>query len=292
MDAETQVTTPQPAIRISPMKPGFGAVIEGVDAAQADAATLDGVVDAFHHHGAILLRDQKMSPDDLLRFIRLFGEAEGHTLKQFTLPGHPEIYVLSNRIENGQPTGAHNDGVGWHTDFSYKEKPVMCTMLYAVEVPDEGSDTLLADGCAAYDALPVERQAELEKLKLHHSYAHFMSNRAYGNSRELTDEQKRDNPEVDHPLIRTHPADGRKALWPSTGTVTAIVGQDDPSDLTLLDELVEFMTQERFVHRHKWQAGDMLMWDNRCTLHTGTLYDDKKYIRTMHRLWVKGDRPF
>ena len=300
MHAETQHATQHattgthaPAsLQITPMKPGFGAGIAGVDAAHADAPTLAAVVDAFHHHGAILLRDQKMSPDDLMRFVQLFGEAEGHTQKQFTLPGYPEIFVLSNRIVDGRPTGAHNDGVGWHTDYSYKEQPVMCTMLYAVEVPDEGSDTLLADGVAAYEALPAERQAQLQKLKLHHSYAHFMSNRKYGNNMELTDAQKLENPEVDHPLIRTHPADGRKALWPSTGTVTAVIGQDDPTDLAMLDELVEFMTQERFVHRHKWQAGDILMWDNRCTLHTGTLYDDKKYTRTMHRLWAKGDRPF
>lgn len=294
MHADTQHSTPatnQITLQITSMKPGFGAVIEGVDAAHADAATMAGVVDAFHHHGAILLRGQSMTPDDLMRFVRLFGEAEGHTLLRNTVPGYPEIYVLSNRIVDGRPIGAHNDGVGWHTDYSYREEPVMCTMLYAVEVPPEGSDTLLADGCAAYDALPAERRDALERLKLHHSYAHFMANREHGERLQLTEAQKSENPDVDHPLIRTHPADGRKALWPSTGTVTAIVGADDPTDLALLDELVEFLTQERFVHRHKWQAGDILMWDNRCTLHTGTLFDDTKYIRTMHRLWVKGDRP-
>ncbi len=275
---------------ISPMKPGFGAVIEGVDAARADAATMAGVVEAFHGHGAILLRDQTMEPDDLARFVRRFGEAEGHTLGQYTLPGHPEIYILSNRIRDGRPIGAHNDGVGWHTDYSYREEPVMCTMLYAVEVPPEGSDTLLADGCAAHDALPPERRDALGRLALHHSYAHFMATREHGRV-ALTEEQRRENPDVVHPLIRTHPADGRKALWPSTGTVTAIIGQDDPTDLSLLDELVEFMTQERFVYRHKWRVGDILMWDNRCTLHTGTLFDDTRYIRTMHRLWIKGDRP-
>ena len=278
------------AVEVSSMRPGFGAVIAGVDAASADDATLAGVVDAFHHHGAVLLRGQSMTPDDLIRFMSGFGEMEGHTLQHYTLPGYPGIYILSNRIENGRPIGAHNDGVGWHTDYSYRQEPVMCTMLYAVEVPPEGSDTLLADGCAAYDALPVERQAMLQSLRLHHSYAHFMQHREHARE-TLTEAQKRENPDVEHPLIRTHPADGRKALWPSTGTVTRIIGQDDPSDLSLLDELVGFMTQERFVYRHKWNVGDILVWDNRCTLHTGTLFDDTKYIRTMHRLWVKGGRP-
>ena len=95
------------------------------------------------------------------------------------------------------------------------------------------------------------------------------------------------------PLIRTHPADGRKALWPSTGTVTEVMGKPGPEGLALIDELVEFMTAGSALSTvTKWRAGDLLMWDNRCTLHTGTLYDDTKYFRSMHRLWVKGDRPY
>jgi taurine dioxygenase len=273
------------------LKPGFGAEIGGLDVSRATRAEMADVVDAFQRHGAILLRDQKLGPDDLMRFISAFGEAEGHTLQQFTLPGYPKIYILSNREVDGVPIGAHNDGVGWHTDYSYKPEPVMSTMLYAVEVPPEGSDTLLADGCAAYAALDPAKRAELEKLRLHHSYAHFMATREYSRM-ELSDEIKRDNPDVEHPLIRTHPTDGRKALWPSTGTVTEVIGKPGPEGLALIDELVAFMTQDRFVYRHKWRAGDLLMWDNRCTLHTGTLYDDTKYFRTMHRLWVKGDKPY
>ncbi|MGH6987833.1 MAG: TauD/TfdA dioxygenase family protein [Caulobacteraceae bacterium] len=273
------------------LKAGFGAEIDGIDLADASAAERAAVVEAFHRHGFILLHNQKMTPDDLMTFIAAFGEAQDHTLTQYTLAGYPKIFILSNRIENGRPIGAHNDGIGWHTDYSYKAEPVMSTMLYAVEVPPEGSDTLLADGCAAWNALSPERQALIADLKLHHSYQHFMATREYG-ALELTDEQKRDNPDVVHPLVRTHPADGRKALWPSTGTVTEVVGQPNPKGLELLEELVDFMTEERFVYRHKWRVGDLLMWDNRCTLHTGTLYDDKKYFRTMYRLWVAGDRPY
>ena len=118
-----------------------------------------------------------------------------------------------------------------------------------------------------------------------------MRDRQWG-AMELSEELKAENPDVTHPLIRTHPADGRKALWPSTGTVDEVIGLPNPEGLDLIDELVEFMTQDRFVYRHKWRAGDVLMWDNRCTLHTGTLYDDTKYDRLMHRLWVKGDAPY
>ncbi len=275
---------------VTELKPGFGAEIRGLDLASASDAARESVVAAFQRHGAILLRDQAMSPDALMQFIQAFGEPEGHTLKEFTLPGYPKIYILSNRKVDGVPIGAHNDGVGWHTDYSYRAEPVMSTMLYAVEVPPEGSDTLLADGCAAWNALTAERQGALAELKLHHSYQHFMATREYG-ARELPEELRRANPDVIHPLVRTHPADGRKALWPSTGTVIEVVGMPNPQGLELIDELVAFMTQDRFVFRHKWRVGDLLMWDNRCTLHTGTLYDDTRYFRTMHRLWVKGDRP-
>jgi taurine dioxygenase len=277
--------------RIRPLKPGFGAEILDIDLAHADQESIQGVVDTFHKHGAILLRGQKMSPGQLTDFVAQFGEPEDHTLREFTVPGFPKVYTLSNRIVDGKPIGAHNDGVGWHTDYSYKPEPVMATMLYAVEVPPEGSDTLLADCVAAWNALPPERQAELDGKTLHHSYQHFMSTREFG-ARELSDELKAANPDVYHPLVRTHPSDGRKALWPSTGTVIEVMGMPNPEGLDLVQELVDFTIQDKFVFRHKWQVGDILMWDNRCTLHTGTLYDDTKYIREMHRLWVRGDKPY
>jgi taurine dioxygenase len=272
--------------------PGFGAEILDVDVQRADDATLDAVVDTFHRHGAIVLRGQTMNPSQLTEFVARFGEPEEHTLKEFTVPGFPKVYRLSNRVVDGKPIGAHNDGIGWHTDYSYKPEPVMATMLYAVEVPAEGSDTLLADCVAAWNALSAERQAELDGLVVHHSYQYFMRTREYG-ARELSEELKAANPDVYHPLVRTHPADGRKALWPSTGTVIEVVGKPNPEGLDLVQELVDFITtQDRFIYRHKWQVGDLLMWDNRCTLHTGTLFDDTKYIREMHRLWVRGDRPY
>jgi taurine dioxygenase len=270
------------------LKPGFGAEILDLDLASADDRGLDAVVDAFNRHGAVLLRRQTMAPADLLRFIGRFNEPEGHTLQQYTLPGYPNIFILSNKLVDGKPIGAHNDGVGWHTDYSYKQIPVMCTMLYAVEVPAEGSDTLLADMVAAYEALPAERRRQLDRLIVHHSYQHFMETREHGRM-TLSDQLKAENPDVFHPLVRVHPANGRRALWASTGTVKGIVGMPGPEGLRLIDELVEFITEGRFVYRHRWQVGDVLVWDNRCTLHTGTLYDDSKYVRLMHRLWAKGD---
>ena len=282
-------------IRTRPLTPDFGAEILGVDLKTAlgadDRETLDAVVDTFHRRGAIMLRGQDLSPKELTAFVAQFGEPEDHTLKEFTVEGFPKVYRLSNKVVDGRPIGAHNDGVGWHTDYSYKEKPVMATMLFAVEVPPEGSDTLVADCVAAWNALPPEKQAELDGKVLHHSYQYFMSTREFG-ARELSDELKAQNPDVYHPLIRTHPADGRKALWPSTGTVIEVMDMPKDEGLKLVDELVAFATQDQFVYRHKWQVGDVLMWDNRCTLHTGTLFDDTRYKREMHRLWVRGERPY
>ncbi|GAA5233780.1 TauD/TfdA family dioxygenase [Verticiella sediminum] len=278
-------------LAIRPLRSGFGAQILDVDLASADSETLQGVVQTFNLHGAILLRGQNMDPAALVSFASQFGEPEEHTVKKHTMAGFPEIYMLTNRKVDGKPVGSHNDGVGWHTDFSYKEEPVMCTMLYAVSVPEEGGDTLLADMCAAYAALPPDEQERLAAMTVHHSYQYFATTRKY-NRRELTEAERAAHPDVFHPLIRTHPANGRKALWPSTGTVRGIVGMDPAEALPLIERLVEFGTQEQFVYRHRWQVGDILVWDNRCTLHTGTLFDDTRYVREMHRLWVKGDRPF
>jgi taurine dioxygenase len=272
------------------LKPGFGAEVMGVDLARRHPEDQAAVVAAFQRHGAVVLRDQTLTPEDFIEFGRAFGPLEGHSLQDFTLPGHPEIYVLSNRLENGRPVGAHNDGIGWHTDYAYKAEPVMCTMLYALIVPPEGSDTLLADQCAAYDALSPDQKARLAPLVMRHSYEHLMSSRDF-NRKAISDAVKAENPDVDHPLIRTHPADGRKALWVSGGT-RGFVGMDPKASADLIDELIAFVTQDRFVYRHKWRVGDVLVWDNRCTLHTGTLFDDQTYLREMHRMWVKGDRPY
>ena len=273
------------------LKNNFGAEILGVDLATASDDVLAAVVAEFNLHGALLVRGQTMDADALVRFASAFGEPENHTLTEYTMPTHPFVYRLSNRILNGKPIGIHNDGVGWHTDYSYKQNPVMCTMLFGVECPPEGADTLVADMVAAYDALSPERKAELDPLTVHHSYQYFMETRDF-NRRTLTPQQLLESPDVMHPLIRTHPTNGRKALWPSSGTVKGIPGMEHAAALALVDELVAYGTQEQFVYRHKWQEGDLLVWDNRCTMHTGTLFDDKKYIREMHRLWVKGDKPY
>jgi taurine dioxygenase len=277
-------------LKITKLKGDFGAEVTGVDLATASDAVITELVDIFHRNGALVLRDQFVEPEAFVRFGKAFGPLEGHTLQDFVLPGHPEIYVLSNRFEDGKPVGAHNDGIGWHTDLNYQAEPTQSTMLHAKIVPPEGSDTLLADGVAAYEALSEEEKAWLDPLQLVHSFAYLCQVREHGR-KAVAQEVLDANPDVIHPLIRKHPADGRKALWVS-GSTPGFVGWGQGESQKLIQELLDYVTQDRFVYRHKWREGDVLVWDNRCTLHTGTLFDDTKYVREMHRMWNKGDRPF
>jgi taurine dioxygenase len=271
---------------VRPLSERFGVEMRDIDLATCGPQLHRAVVEIFDRHGVMVIRDQKLSPEDQIRFTKAFGEPEDNPRREFTYPGIPEIYVISNKIVDGRQIGDPTAGQGWHTDSSFREEPVKCTMLYAMEVPDEGSDTLLADLCAAWDALPKERQAALEGLKVQHSWRALMEMK---NVYLAPDDNSL--PDVVHPMVRLHPADGRKALWVSTGTTRGVVGMPNPQGLDLLQELVDFATQDQFVYRHKWRVGDLLIWDNRCTLHTGTPFDLKKYQRHVHRTWVKGDRP-
>ena len=272
---------------VKPLWDGFGVEVTGVDLSKPDTALHDAVVEVFHLHGAVVVRDQKLAPEEQMAFTRRFGEPETNSRLEYTLPGHPEIYVISNKKVNGRNIGDYQAGLGWHTDSSYLEKPAMCTMLHALEVPEEGSDTLLADLCAAYNALSEETRAKIDDLKIHHSYKALMDMKRV----TLSEEQKLAMPDVVHPMVRIHPADGRKALWVSTGTTLGVIGMPNPEGLDLIHALVAHATSASFVFTHKWRKGDVLIWDNRCTLHRGTPFDIDKYIRLVHRSWVKGDRP-
>ena len=269
-----------------PLADDFGIEVSGIDLAVGGPALHAEVVDMFNHHGVLVIHDQHLSPAAQLAFSRAFGEPETNQRLEYTVPGLPEVYVLSNKVEDGRTIGDVDAGQGWHTDASFLERPAMCTMLLALEVPAEGSDTLLADLCAAWETLPDERKAVLDGLQVRHSWRSLMALKG------VTLDPDRDYvADVVHPMVRCHPADGRKALWISTGTTTGIEGMDDADALALLAELVDYVTQDRFVFRHKWRVGDLLIWDNRCTLHRGTRFDVTRYQRLVHRTWVRGERP-
>jgi taurine dioxygenase len=273
---------------LQPLLPGFGAEIAGVDVRTARREVLKDIVTALERHGAIVLRGQHLSPAEQVEFTALFGEPAGNPQLEFTVRGQPKVFVISNKVVDGKPIGDPEAGTAWHTDLNYERRPAAYTCLHALEVPAEGSDTLIADGCAAWNALPQERKKQIDGLVIHHSYA----NLAARSNRTLTDDERLEYPDVFHPLVRKHPADGRKALWGlSSTTPNGVVDMQNPAGKDLIKELMEFATQDQFVYRHKWEIGDVLMWDNRCTLHRGTPFDKDKHVRVVHRTWVRGEEP-
>ena len=271
-----------------PLMPAFGVEILDVDIASADRETLSKVATLLFRHGAIVLRGQSLDQAAQVAFTRIFGEPAGNDYPEWCDPEYPEIYVISNKVVNGRRIGDPAAGLNWHTDMNYHRNPALCTMLYALEVPKEGSDTLLADVCAAWNALPAERQRQLDGLMVQHSFSKLMAKRG----RQASREQLEALPDVIHPLVRRHVHDGRKSLWVSASLVIrGIIGMPETEAMDLIDELIAFATQDSFVYRHKWQAGDILVWDNRCTLHRGTPFDMENDIRYVRRTWVRGEAP-
>ncbi len=273
-------------LQTRPLKDNFGVEILDVDVTTADAATLAEVVATFHRHGAIVLRDQNLSPADQVAFTALFGEPEDNVRKEFVIEEEPKVYIISNKVVNGRVIGEMAAGIGWHTDLAYSPRPALCTILHAREVPAEGSDTLLADLCAAWEELPEERKRDIDGRRVHHSFIDSMRKRGLS----VTPEQRAAMIDVFHPIVRRHAADGRKSLWLSS-LISGISGMEEPEAQVLMKELLDFATQEKFIYRHEWKVGDILVWDDRCTLHTGTKFDTEKYIRLVHRTWVRGEVP-
>ncbi|MDB5534508.1 MAG: TauD/TfdA family dioxygenase [Hyphomicrobiales bacterium] len=286
--SETRESQSPRPFDVAPLIPGFGVEISGVDVTTADAPTLNEIVYLLEHKGVLVLRDQSLSPEAQLAFTSLLGVPAGNPTPEFSVPGYPDVFVISNKIVDGKPIGDAEAGTAWHTDLNYEERPAAYTVLHALEVPPEGSDTQIADTCAAWNALPPERQAAIDGLRVEHSY----ENLAARSNRTLSDEERALYPPVRHPLVRRHPADGRKTLWGmSTTTPNGIVGIDNPAGKDLIRDVMEFAIQDHFVYTHKWRVGDVLVWDNRCTMHRGTSFDTKAFTRHVHRTWVRGEVP-
>jgi len=274
------------------LHPGFG--IEVLDLDLADPASdvaVDQLVQDLERHSLILVRGQALSNQRHVDISRRFGSLMTHVLKQFLTTGLPEIYVLSNVAENGKPIGNHKEGWNWHSDLSYVAEPSMGSLLYSVEVPPAGADTLFASMHLAYEGLPPATQARIRDLTATHSYAGYYG-KAFADRTPLSDEQKARTPDVVHPVVRTHPVTGRLSLYVGQDIVKQIDGLPGAEGDALLAELNRHAISDAFVYRHRWQQGDLVIWDNRCTMHCATPYDDQKYRRVMHRTTVAGTRPF
>lgn len=269
----------------------FVVEVEGVDLSKpVDGQTVAALRREINEHSILVFRGQSIDNDQHVAFSRNFGDLEIHTVKQYLLPDYPEIIALANRGEKGT-TPIDNGGAYWHTDISYKIKPPMGSLLYALEVPPEGGDTLFADMYAAYDALSDDMKTRIADLRAVHGYeARFTKMGEGGKRPKLSEEQLAEVPEVSHPVVRINPETGRKALYVNEGFTLNIEGLPMDEGRELLDTLNAHAMQPDFVYAHHWRVGDLVFWDNRAVMHCATAYDTS-HVRTMHRTTVQGDIP-
>jgi taurine dioxygenase len=263
--------------------PAVGAEVVGVDVKTLDESTFAQLRRAFDEHGVLFFRDQNLSPNDHIAFAQRWGTIN---INRFFKPvdGYPQIAQVLK-----EPEQTKNIGGGWHTDHSYDVAPAMCSILYALEIPEYGGDTLFAGMGAAYDALSDGFKRMLESLHAVHSSSHVFGKEALylrdmggriGNSQAVT-------PDVRHPVIIRHPNTGRRLLYVNPGFTRAIDGWAQDESDQLLQFLYRHAMKPEFQARLKWQKGTLAMWDNRSTWHYA-LNDYHGQRRSMHRITVEG----
>lgn len=279
---------------ISRLSEALGAEITGVDVTKIDDAEFEGIRAAFLEHQLLVFRDQALDPEPHIEFSKRFGPLETRPNRPFTLPGYPEVSVLSNRMADGKPVGVISAGDFWHTDLSFGKIPCRATFLHALEVADEGGDTEWSNIYTAYDTLSDYMKERIANLRCTHVFDRRRNKRAQVDAQfaDKADEvYSVPVPDAVHPMVRHHPETGRKSLYISPRFVVGIEGVDDNEAQLLLDELFQHQIRPEFRYRHTWRQGDLLMWDNPCLIHIGRGDIKPPGIRHMHRTMVLGDRP-
>lgn len=288
----------------------LGAEITGVDLARPLAEDVFAeVAKAFFEHEVVVFRGQRLTPEQQVAFTRRFGELEHHVRRESCLAGFPQILIVSNVLdENGRAIGAQDAGRFWHSDLSYKREPSLLSALYALEVPVQDGrvlgDTGFASATAAYAALAGETKQRLQGLRNVHSYRYYRTKNAQAQKAEAaaggrvvqehtpSEEQLKSVPDVEMPVVRTHPVTGRKALFVNEAHTSHLAGLSQPEAASLLDELCRHLARPEFRYVHRWQAGDLLMWDNCAVQHKATFDYALPLRRLMHRTTVRGSAPF
>jgi taurine dioxygenase len=269
---------------------GLGIALEGIDLSQPLSQDAFGEVERTFWEGQVLaIKRQRLTPAQFLAFARLFGRPEPHVIDTFHHPEAADILILSNRKKlDGTPAGLADGGTYFHTDYSYLDVPARVTMLYSVEVPSRGGNTLFADMYAAYDDLPGSMKARIDDLVVLHHYGNRddLQETSRTAASRLSDEQKRKVTWVKHKLVRTHYGTGRKALYAVSGSSFAIEGMPPDEGVALLDELKAHALQDKYRFSYAYDVGDVLLWDDLATLHSATLTDPND-PRTLWRITVK-----
>jgi len=267
----------------------LGAEIGGVDLRTIDDAGFAAIHRAWLDHLVLLFRGQQLTDDDLIAFSRRFGALDWapvqETGRRF-VEGHPEIYVVSNVIENGVPIGSLGAGEAvWHTDMSYLEDPPKASMLYALELPAAGGDTFFCNMYRAYELLPEELKRRISGLALKHDGTY--NSGGYLRQGVSAVDDPLTSPGVYHPLVCTHPETGRRVLYLGRRRNAYISGLPLADSEALLDELWSYAERPEIAWRNQWQVGDVVLWDNRCTMHRRDPFDPAAR-RILHRTQIKG----
>ena len=278
---------------LRPLSPEIGVEILGVDLSRPlDPATFETIREAFHAHCVILLRGQDLSEDNQVAFARGFGPLASAVNRNSGLSqSHSSSFLISNVRENGKLIGALPDGeMLFHSDQCYVERPCMAALLYGMEIPSHGGETIFANMYRAFETLPEELARAIEGRKALNIFE-YNEEGGYGQSAmELYREPPAGAKCFAHPIIRTHPATGRKALYVNRGMTLCIEDMARGESNALLLRLFDHQEQARFQYSHSWRVGDLIMWDNRCSLHARTDFPSDQR-RVLRRVTVLGETP-
>jgi alpha-ketoglutarate-dependent taurine dioxygenase len=270
----------------------LGAEIHGVDVRAINDDTFAAIERAWLDHQVLLFREQALGDADLVSFSRRFGELDlapvQETGRRF-VDGIPEVYVVSNVVEQGVPIGSLGSGEAvWHTDMSYLPDPPKASALYALEIPAQGGDTCFCSMSAAWDALPGQLQRRVEALRVKHDGTY--NSGGYVRQGVTPTGDPRTSPGTLHPLVSVHPDTGRRCLYLGRRRNAYIDGLSLDESNSLLDEIWEHATRDALTWRHRWAVGDLVLWDNRCTMHRRDAFDAAAR-RVMHRTQIKAGPP-
>ena len=282
-----------PTLTVMPLTArGFGAEVAGADLRTITDGDFAAIHQAWIDHQVLLFRGQALTDPDLLAFSRRFGGLDHAPIQENGrrfVEGMPEIYVVSNVIENGVAIGSLGAGEAvWHTDMSYLPSPPKASMLYALEIPPAGGDTSFSDMYASLESLPAALRRRVTGMRVKHDGTY--NSGGYVREGVTPADDPREAPGTLHPLVCTHPESGRQGLYLGRRRMAWIEGLDLPASEALLDEIWEYACRPAIAWTHRWRVGDLVLWDNRCTMHRRDPFDANAR-RIMHRTQVKGAAP-
>jgi taurine dioxygenase len=278
-------------IEVIPTGRALGAEVRRVDLRNLDEAAFARLMQAWHQHSVVLIRDQTLSDQELIAFSRRLGDLDWAPIQETGrrfVEGLPEIYIVSNVKVNGEPIGSLGDGEAvWHTDMSYLDVPPKASMLYALEVPPSGGNTSFCTMYGIYEALPQMLKDRVAGLKIKHDGTY--NSGGYVRQGVTPTDDPLTSPGAVHPLVCTHPDTGRRMLYLGRRRNAYLVGLKLAESEALLDELWSFVDRSEFAWEQVWRVGDLVLWDNRCTMHRRDAFDANSR-RIMHRTQVKGEQ--